>query len=90
LVDWNNDITEILLKVALNIINQLTKYGVQDYCNVVILNREVETEQCVITGSKYDVQIKQSRNKKQDSLFYVDDFIWCKFPILFSNANDKY
>ena len=39
------------------------EYGVQDCCNVVILNREVETDQYVITGTKYDVQIKREKQK---------------------------
>jgi hypothetical protein len=39
------------------------EYGVQACCNVVILNREVETDQYVIMGTKYDVQIKREKQK---------------------------
>ena len=44
------------------------EYGVQDCCNVVILNREVETDQYVITGTKYDVQIKREKQKTRSDL----------------------
>jgi hypothetical protein len=39
------------------------EYGVQDCCNVVILNREVETDQYVIMETKYDMQIKREKQK---------------------------
>ena len=67
------------------------EYGVQDCCNtnVVILNREVETDQYVITGTKYDVQIKREKQKTR-----LDLLCWrfhlMQISNLFSNANDKY